>query len=94
MRRIEKENRTHIRHRIATAGRLVLPDDRLVDCTVHDISETGAMLFIETEEAAPPEFVLEIQGNMTVTRRCAKVWQEGTTIGVSFPDRQSKREGT
>ena len=55
-------------------------------CEVRDISKTGARLRLAVMEELPGEFLLEIPGNAKVMRRCHRVRQEGTTVGVRFPD--------
>jgi hypothetical protein len=82
----DKENRRAARHRVGLDGVVRLPDGQMCACSVHDISKTGAMLFLAVMEELPGEFLLEIPGNTKVVRRCHRVRQEGQTVGVRFPD--------
>lgn len=84
--KFEREKRRAARHTVALEGVVRLADGQICVCEVHDISQSGAMLFLAVLEKLPDEFVLEIPGNAKVLRRCQLVRQEGTTIGVRFPD--------
>lgn len=68
----------------------VFKDNTRLPCRIHDISQTGARLIFEAEGAIPDRFLLEIEGNEKVVRRCAVVHRDGHEIGVTFPDRGLK----
>lgn len=57
----------------------------LVSCAVVDISEGGARLSLELDEALPETFTLLLTRNGRTTRLCRTVWREGPLLGVEFP---------
>ena len=56
------------------------------DCTVEDISETGAKLTIEgsVEGLHLKEFFLLLSSTSLAYRRCELAWVHGDQIGVNF----------
>jgi len=84
--RFDKQKRNAVRHTVHLEGVARLPDGQICVCEVHDISQTGAMLILAVMEEMPGEFMLEIPGNAKVLRLCHRVRQQGTTVGVRFPD--------
>jgi hypothetical protein len=53
------------------------------ECTIIDISETGARLFVADVEL-PIEFSLLIFGDTIHREECRIVWRLGGEVGVSF----------
>ena len=84
--RFDKLKRHAVRHTVHLEGVVRLRDGQMSVCEVHDISQTGAMLILAVMEELPEEFLLEIPGNAKVFRRCHRVRQEGTTVGLRFTD--------
>jgi hypothetical protein len=58
--------------------------DRLADCVILDISDTGARLGLLATEGIPEEFVLILSKAGKVLRRCRVVRSTATELGVSF----------
>jgi PilZ domain len=56
------------------------------DCSMEDISETGAKLTVEgsIESLALKEFFLLLSSTGLAYRRCELAWVNGNTIGVNF----------
>lgn len=56
------------------------------NCTVHDVSEVGAMLTVEgtLDGISPKEFFLLLASTGLVYRRCELAWVNGDQIGVAF----------
>ena len=56
------------------------------DCTMEDVSETGAKLSIEgsVEGLHLKEFFLLLSSTGLAYRRCELAWVNGDTIGVNF----------
>lgn len=52
-----------------------------LECTVRNISTTGAALQVSTTIGLPPAFDLIVDG---VRRRCHSQWRTDTKIGVLF----------
>ncbi len=65
-------------------AKLILLDDAARDCTLSDISETGARIDVETAEELPDRFTLLLSGNGAPKRSCRVVWRQPTQIGVEF----------
>ena len=53
------------------------------DCTVRNLSATGARIDVEAPVALPEEFVLVIETDK-VKHRCRPVWVAARRIGVAF----------
>jgi diguanylate cyclase (GGDEF)-like protein len=79
-----RDRRAAARNRVFKRGQILLPDMlSTVECTIRDISTTGARLRVEGLFMAPDRFELMIPGTgekRLVTRR----WQRGNEFGVKF----------
>jgi len=53
------------------------------DCTVRNISDTGAALEVVTPLFIPERFMLVVQAD-GLKRRCRIVWRKGKRMGVLF----------
>jgi PilZ domain-containing protein len=72
------------RRRILKSGIAASNDRRLtVNCTVRDISDTGARLRIEGSMTVPDTFelIIELDG---LEAPCQVVWRKGGEVGVKF----------
>jgi hypothetical protein len=58
--------------------------ERLADCVVLDISETGARLGVLATADIPKEFVLVVSKAGKVLRRCKVMSSTATELGVAF----------
>jgi hypothetical protein len=76
------EDRIAPRRRVLKAGSIVIGDGAF-DCTVRNLSDTGAALEIATPLFIPEHFTLIIQADAT-KRRCRVVWRKGNRMGVLF----------
>jgi hypothetical protein len=54
-----------------------------VDCTVRNLSSSGAAIEIANPAGLPPSFMLVIEADQFI-RRCRPVWRGDKRIGVSF----------
>lgn len=78
-----RENRRSQRHRIKEWAKIILNEGRLVlNCTVTDISDTGARLRIGPAEV-PTAFFLYRKSNRSL-REVAVMNRGFQTIGISF----------
>jgi hypothetical protein len=77
------EHRASPRRRNLKAGKAILSATTLLDCTVRDISDTGARLEFGAMATLPPEFKLHIVST-DQTIPVELTWQRGTTAGVRF----------
>jgi hypothetical protein len=76
------EHRIAARHRILKAGTISF-GGAAIDCTVRNISDTGAALEVVTPLFIPDRFTLVIQ-SAQVSRPCHIVWRRDRRIGVAF----------
>jgi len=76
------ERRTDVRVRRFKAGTIVFNDAASVfDCTVRNISATGACLLVASPLTLPAEFELMIEGER---RPCAVAWRRPDRVGVEY----------
>jgi PilZ domain len=77
-----EERRASPRARRLKAGKIVLNDGRSVfECSVRNVSATGACLLVGNGFLIPGDFKLTLDGD---TRRCDVVWRRPDRMGVSF----------
>ena len=77
------EKRAAARHRVLKHGMLAFGGGGGVDCTVRNISESGARVDIASPIGVPQEFTLVIETDQFM-RRCHTVWSSEQRIGVAF----------
>ena len=77
-----ENSRAAPRHRILKAGSVEF-NGGVVDCTVRNISNTGAALEVAAPLDVPDAFWLLIAGDHT-RRHCRVAWREDKRIGVAF----------
>jgi hypothetical protein len=78
-----EHHRSAHRQRTLKAAKVVLTDWTAIDCTIRDISETGARLVFGDAFKLPEEFRIIIVMTNTI-RPVRLLWQRGLTAGVSF----------
>ena len=76
------ENRAAPRHRVLKGGSIAF-NGRGIDCTVRNLSSSGAGLDVASPIDLPANFTLVIKADHFV-RRCRPVWRSGNRIGVAF----------
>ena len=74
--------RTAPRQRVLKAGTIAFTGAG-IDCTVRNLSETGAALEVASVVGIPTEFSLVIPSD-NVNRKCRVVWRKLNRIGVAF----------
>ncbi|MDP2354442.1 MAG: PilZ domain-containing protein [Beijerinckiaceae bacterium] len=77
-----REDRTALRKRVLKAGQVEFGGGA-IDCTVRNLSDTGAALSVESPVGIPAEFNLVIVSD-NVNRRCRVVWRKDNRIGITF----------
>jgi hypothetical protein len=78
----EAERRTTQRHRTLKAGKIVLHrGSSVIDCTVRNISATGAAISVVNAATLPAEFELRFDGE---ARLCTVAWRRLDRMGVKF----------
>jgi hypothetical protein len=80
------EQRKDSRHRTLKTGRIVFNQRRsVVDCTVRNLSSTGACLDVPSTVGIPEAFELII-GSDDMARSCRIAWRTERRIGVRFSE--------
>jgi hypothetical protein len=75
------ENRIDRRRRVLRAGTIEFAGGA-IDCTVRNLSDTGAMLEVESPVGIPSQFTLTLaDGHHTP---CEIMWRKPKRIGVAF----------
>jgi hypothetical protein len=81
------ERRSHPRVKINRLARIHAEQTGVTcECTITDISEGGARLFVPDIEL-PQQFVLAISGDKPVREECRLAWRLGGEVGVQFVTR-------
>lgn len=76
------EKRKSMRRRVLKAGKIAFGGG-IVDCTVRNLSETGAALDVVSSVGIPDRFTLTLTADR-IQRACCVVWRKATRIGVHF----------
>lgn len=77
------QNRDSVRHKILKAGQIVYRNSSCVmDCTILNISATGACIQPADTFDEPSNFILKIAHGPS--RRCEVRWRSGGKLGVRF----------
>ena len=77
------EHRAARRQRVLKSAKLVFDDWRAMDCTVRDISESGAKIIIGGGHVLPHRFKLLMISDNTI-RPVQIAWTHNDAIGVAF----------
>lgn len=76
------EHRISPRRRVLKTGQIAFSDKvPKLECTVRNLSDTGALLQISTTVGMPASFGLFVDG---VRHSCQVVWRTETRLGVAF----------
>ncbi|WP_338722584.1 PilZ domain-containing protein [Devosia sp. XK-2] len=80
---MSQDERKTQRHRTLKGGKIVFNDRRSVyDCTVRNLSETGAKLAVTSTLGIPQRFALTLADGRNFD--CEIAWHTETEIGVRF----------
>ncbi len=79
---IEHQKRRH-RLRALKGGSILFYNGAAFDCTVRNLSETGARLEVENPVGIPDTFKLTIKSKK-LERACRVIWRKAKEIGVRF----------
>lgn len=77
------ERRTSGRQRTFKGGSISFEIASGIECTVRNLSHTGASLDVRGEIPVPDDFDLIIKPE-GIKRLCHVVWRSGSRVGVSF----------
>ena len=79
----DEDNRDAQRHRTLKGGRIVVNDGfSTFDCTIRNLSETGAKLEVTSSLTIPQRFELALHDGRRFA--CEVAWRTETEIGVKF----------
>jgi hypothetical protein len=82
----DSDRRIDARKRVLKRGQILVPSlGAVIDCTVRNLSSSGAAVRVDAPFVPPPEFELAIASDGT-TRRVRVRWQVGTDLGVEYID--------
>ena len=78
------EQRRQTRARTLKSARILFNDHRsVIDCTVRNLSPTGACLNVASALGIPERFDVMFDADQTV-RPCRMVWHKEKQLGVEF----------
>ncbi len=77
------QKRSAPRQRVLKSGTISFHGAAGIDCTVRNVSETGALLEIESPVGIPNNFVLVVPKD-NLKRSCRVAWRSARRIGVRF----------
>jgi hypothetical protein len=79
-----EERRKHPRRRVLKEGKIVFADGlRVLDCTIRDLSETGAKLLISNTVGLPDHFLL-YEKSAGLLYPASIAWRQPNSVGVEF----------
>ena len=76
------ERRSAPRHKVLKGATLAF-GGKHVECTVRNLSSSGAAIDVASPAGLPPSFTLVIEADRFI-RRCRPVWRNDRRIGVAF----------
>jgi 2-succinyl-5-enolpyruvyl-6-hydroxy-3-cyclohexene-1-carboxylate synthase len=79
----ETTERTAKRQRVLKSAKIVLDDWRALDCTLRDVSETGAKIIVSSTGNIPEKFRLFFASDNTI-RDVKIAWKQHNMLGVHF----------
>lgn len=78
------ERRSSPRVRTLKGGKILLNGrSSVIDCTVRNLSRTGALLRVESTVGVPDEFILRVEPE-GIERACRVVRRQPAMLGVAF----------
>ena len=80
---VDDEHRIAPRRRLLKAGRISFGGGAAIDCTIRNLSETGAALEVTSPVGIPERFMLVIEADHSHVP-CRVVWRKERRIGVHF----------
>ena len=76
----DDDNRIAARHRVLKGAKIEFGGSA-IDCTIRNLSDTGAALDVSSPVGIPTEFTLVAEG---FRRPCRVVWRKEKRIGITF----------
>jgi 2-succinyl-5-enolpyruvyl-6-hydroxy-3-cyclohexene-1-carboxylate synthase len=79
----EDARRVAKRQRVLKTAKIVLDNWRAIDCTLRDVSETGAKIIVDSTGHIPEKFRLFLSSDNTI-RDVQIAWKQHNMLGVYF----------
>ena len=76
----DDDNRIAARNRVLKGAKIEFVGSE-IDCTIRNLSDTGAALDVTSPVGIPTEFTLVAEG---IHRPCRVVWRKEKRIGITF----------
>jgi PilZ domain len=90
MEAVDENNRAKTRSRVLKGAKLVhMSNWSLVDCTIRDLSETGARIICGHQFAVANEFRFLIPSSNTI-QNARVVWRRGDLLGIEFTGEKTR----
>jgi PilZ domain len=86
---MDDNKRTDHRQKVLKSGRIVLDDLNGFDCTVRDVSTTGAKLIVKNPADVPDVFRLLLLTDSSI-RSVKVMWRKPDSVGVHFTGEAKK----
>jgi hypothetical protein len=77
------EHRRGRRRRMLKAGKIIVSDTSMIDCTIRDISDGGARIVFGAPTQLPEGFWLMIVSDARMVP-AERLWQRGLAAGIRF----------
>ena len=77
------ERRRRMRRRVLKAAKIGFNRGSIIDCTVRNISEHGALLQVASPLGIPDSFDLMLDGEKMLLA-CRVIWRKERQIGIEF----------
>lgn len=77
------EKRAASRYRVLKRGTIAFAGGGGIDCTVRNLSTSGARIDLADQITMPSTFMLIIEADQFM-RRCRRVWSDNGRFGVAF----------
>lgn len=78
-----EQRRAAKRMRVLKSAKIVFDDWRAIDCTLRDVSETGAKVLVDSTNNIPKKFRLYFAADNTI-RDVELAWKQHNMVGVHF----------
>ena len=77
-----QDKRATPRREIERSARIELNDGSMVNCTLSDVSQTGARIAVDDAARVPDEFTLVLRDDLR--RRCRAIRRDENSLGIMF----------
>ena len=78
-----QNTRKSTRQRVLKLGNIAFGQGATIDCTVRNITRSGACLLVESPIGIPDQFELVLSDDKS-RRQCRVAWRSADQIGVAF----------